>query len=114
MTTLADLCSEPKEADETGCVYFVRMGDTDCVKVGQTSRICARMSNLQVSCPTKLHLELQFKTPNHEAIELTIHTHLKSLGLHVRGEWFKLPKATSNHLQVLLDANVMLASFENV
>lgn len=95
------------EGEKYGCVYFVRMRDTEFVKVGQTTSICARMASLQVSCPTPLDLEFQLATPNYKCIERKLHAYLKGQDLHVRGEWFKLQKDTASYLKVLQNANVV-------
>jgi hypothetical protein len=72
-------------------VYFVRVVDTDNVKVGFSQNIEKRLSCLQVGCPWKLILEHSVVTENYRRDEKAVHDYLRSLNRHVQGEWFCLP-----------------------
>lgn len=77
------------QKETTGVVYFIRMADTEMVKVGFTSRIAARISELQTGCPHELHLEYHSLRADCARDESAMHVFLRSM--HVRGEWFRLP-----------------------
>ena len=71
-------------------IYFVRAEGSDHVKVGFSTDVTARMTNLQTANAYRLVLEFCFPTSTHRETEAQLHQYLTSLGRHVRGEWFRL------------------------
>jgi len=69
-------------------VYFVRAGQTDLVKVGFAWDPDRRLRTLQSANAERLHIIE--KVPGSRAVERRFHKALTRLGLHVRGEWFRI------------------------
>ena len=83
----------PEEDDAPGFVYFVRMGDTDFVKVGYTRSADprTRLSSLQTACPYELVMEQAVYVNEPAVVEKKVH--LAIAEKHHRGEWFVVTTA---------------------
>ena len=68
-------------------VYALSTPNFEYVKIGSTTSVKQRISNLQSGCPFALSLWLQIRTPKHREIESFIHSMMADC--HLRGEWFK-------------------------
>jgi hypothetical protein len=69
-------------------IYAIKAVGTEYVKIGVSlGGGPARIAAMQTGCPFELVLIAQAEWPHDD--ERRIHAHLKRLGLHVRGEWFK-------------------------
>lgn len=76
-------------------VYFIRMAETDYIKIGRANDVKKRLSTLSSGCPFPLFLVDAIEPKEHsydEFLEEEIHLHLKEY--RVRGEWFSLDGAT--------------------
>ena len=73
-------------------VYFIRLADSDIMKVGISGNVSRRLSCLQVGCPMDLHIEFTVLVLDAQTWESVIHAHLKMQGTHIRGEWFRLAR----------------------
>jgi hypothetical protein len=80
----------------TGTVYFVRSADH--VKIGYTTDLIGRISQLQTGCPHKL--ELIAAVPGAESLEKIFHKVLKDK--RFRGEWFCLDDDLYRRLRLML------------
>jgi len=71
-------------------LYLAAMDADGPVKVGVANNPIARLGDLQVGNPFKIHLADVFYVKNREArlLELNVHSKMRELGLHIRGEWF--------------------------
>jgi len=74
-----------------GFIYVVRMGDHDYFKIGRSTDVRRRMSELQLPCAG--HLLFAYRVADASKVESQIHREFE----HVRmnGEWFRL---TESHL----------------
>ncbi|MCP4407016.1 MAG: GIY-YIG nuclease family protein [Gammaproteobacteria bacterium] len=87
---------EERYAHQLGfrAVYFiVQVNDRDnspC-KVGRAERPRLRLSDLQVASPVELEIVdlIYCKSHSDGWLETRLHNHFDSLGLRIRGEWFK-------------------------
>ena len=96
-----------KKKSQESSVYFIRIGDSDWVKIGHSTNVIQRMSCLQVSCPIELSLEFAIMLKDAYTCEQNIHTVLKKRkDCHVRGEWFKLPWPTDT-MAILKESGVL-------
>jgi hypothetical protein len=70
-------------------IYFIRMADTECVRVGHTSYcVNTRRIILQIGCPFELVLERTL--PGGRDEELVLH---ERIARHrIRGEWYRLSR----------------------
>jgi len=75
-------------------VYFIRRGETPEVKVGYSRDPMFRLSQLQCGNAIRLQMEHQVRTQHYRALERALHLHLTAKGIHLRGEWFRLPIGT--------------------
>lgn len=66
--------------------YAITAADQDIVKVGKSTNVERRFEELQVASPHQLVL-LGTRCGDHEQ---RVHRELRSLSLHVSGEWFRL------------------------
>jgi hypothetical protein len=80
--------------DDCRIVYFIRRGGTPEVKVGFSYNPVARLYQLQCGNAFDLRIEHQVPTLHYRVLERWLHDHLKSKGLHLRGEWFDLAAGT--------------------
>jgi len=87
-------------------IYFIRLGETNFVKVGFSRDVVHRMNKLQVACPFAFHQEFAIQTANFREWEAKIHRLLKARDVHVRGEWFDLPEPL-DCLQLLRDVGLV-------
>lgn len=69
------------------CVYFIRSGEY--IKIGYTSDLPKRLSNLQTGNPHQLTVIHTILTRQAEEIEADLHEMFTEY--HVSGEWFRLP-----------------------
>jgi hypothetical protein len=76
-------------APTQGIVYFIRIHNTDLVKIGFTTQpIETRLSQLQIAHPGHLLVDFTYHTKEYRQQERALHRLLHSC--HVRGEWFCL------------------------
>ena len=73
-------------------IYFIRMEDTNFVKVGYSMNIHTRLSNLQVGSGIKLTLEFSFVTQMYRQNEKQLKAYM--IAHHERGEWYRLKPGT--------------------
>jgi DNA-binding XRE family transcriptional regulator len=73
-------------------IYFLKGGDR--IKIGCSSHIRKRISNLQCSNPDKLHLSLVIDGDRN--VEHTLHTKFQKD--KIRGEWFHYSKDIDNYI----------------
>jgi len=101
-TEIIDTIWDMLQVDEPICqpktVYFIRLKSSKMVKIGQTGDIVKRFRSLQSSNPYPLAIEFSFGTMDARTAELSLHAHFKSMGKHVRGEWFRLDTNTNFEL----------------
>lgn len=89
-------------------VYFIRLDQTDMVKVGYSRDVKTRMQSLQTANPTRLQVLYQHQTSRHAELERCLHQLLHQRGLHIRGEWFTLPVDVDCHHLVSLATTTMV------
>ena len=88
-TEFAEEVPEP----ETGFVYFIRVQNTNMVKIGYTTKpVSTRMSQLQVGNHQTLELLGVIETNTYKQLEQDVHAALHNF--RIRGEWFHLEDAT--------------------
>lgn len=79
------------------CVYFVRMGNTEAVKVGCSHAGLERVVGLQVASPVPIHMigYVNFVSPQDMVDgERIAHEICKEQGIgRLRGEWFRMSTA---------------------
>lgn len=71
-------------------IYMMRCGDF--LKIGISDDPERRIKDMQTGNPIEIKMLDKIKLKSREnamTLEVGIHEHLKSLGLHVRGEWFE-------------------------
>jgi hypothetical protein len=75
-------------------IYAVKVKGQSFVKIGwtQDGSLRSRMQNIQLANPHEI--ELLANAPGKRPEELAIHIRLKRVGLHHRGEWFRLEGET--------------------
>lgn len=76
-------------------IYFIN--HTDYVKIGYTSDISRRISDLQISCPVKLTLVGLIEGDMID--ESSLHERFKKF--HSHGEWFRYTKEICQYVQSL-------------
>ena len=78
-------------------VYLVASGK-DIVKVGKADDVRKRISTLQTSSPFEMQVfhTIEVSSDNVGALEKLIHKRLKRY--HLRGEWFRVERATAIHI----------------
>ncbi|GGD30887.1 hypothetical protein [Aureimonas glaciei] len=91
------LASAARQKGPLNCVYFIRMGTTDAIKVGKAWNGLTRCLQLQVSSPLQLEFAafVSFidETTMHFA-ELFAHNQCRQLGIgRLKGEWFNMNRA---------------------
>ena len=71
-----------------GCnLYFIQMNKTGAIKIGRSSNVERRLSELQVGSPHRLRVLMI--VPNQGGIEKSLHRRLAHHQLRVgKGEWF--------------------------
>ena len=71
-------------------MYVIREAGTSYVKIGITNNLERRLRTLQTANPHTLEMVYKFNgTPSTiKGYESIIHKKLKSMGRHIRGEWF--------------------------
>lgn len=72
-----------------GHIYWIRLGDTRYIKIGQARNVQTRLSALQIGCPFLLRVMQSTKVDNMDVAEA--HQHQMYKEYHVRGEWFLFP-----------------------
>jgi hypothetical protein len=82
----------------TGYVYFVRVVNTDMVKIGYSRNVEIRILQLQTASPYVLILEQVCQTADFKRLERVLHQHMAAF--RVRGEWFRLERSF-NYLTLL-------------
>ena len=95
-------------------IYAIRAVGTPFVKLGVSVGIghkMQRIATLQTGCPFELVLIAQADWPNIE--ERRIHSRLKRLGLHARGEWFKDEGETNVIIDLLRDGRIGLDAWHH-
>ena len=70
-------------------VYFIRMDDTQYVKIGFSGDVFKRLKQLSTGNPVKLVLEYKFRTCQYRLHESQLHVHFNTCKVY--GEWFELP-----------------------
>lgn len=65
-------------------IYFLQCQTTKLIKIGITNNVKNRVTDIQVSCPTKL--VLIGSVPGHRSFEYSLHQRFADA--RVRGEWF--------------------------
>ena len=98
----ADLEENFPEEDPRS-VYFIRMLDTDLVKVGFSKNVHTRLASLQIGCGIELTIEFSFLTEKYRSNEQALHKYLKQS--NVRGEWHRIPKDV-DYFAILTSAGV--------
>lgn len=73
---------------QEGCVYFIGNEDHDWVKIGKTTNLPNRLSQLQTSCPFDLSILGYVKSQYPDRTETKLH--YKFQDDRIRGEWFQL------------------------
>jgi hypothetical protein len=81
-------------------VYFIRIKDTDMVKIGFSQDVRARIKQLSTGNPFDLVLEGAHETKNYRKCEMLLHQHF--IDRHVHGEWFRIEKGTKIPQQCLI------------
>lgn len=72
-------------------VYFLtELGGDFCTKIGITTNLENRISNIQNGNPNKLHLTMLLKTKKYASLEQQLHRFFKDKGKHIHREWFYL------------------------
>ena len=71
-------------------IYVISAAE-NVVKVGISLNPKARLSHLQIACPTKLKIEHVYAVNIHGAQHLERATHERLSGNLMRGEWFRVP-----------------------
>jgi len=83
--------SHHKRTKHDNVVYFIANHDESAVKVGVTTNIVYRMSDLQIANPFPLRLLGAFSVGRE--FETLSHAALDKRGTRIRGEWFDGPYA---------------------
>lgn len=77
-------------------LYILRNGKTQEYKIGITSNLNRRISELQTGCPHELtivKLWQHYQRKTIEKYERVLHRYYKEYRIRSNGEWFKLPKS---------------------
>lgn len=87
-----------------GYVYVVGFDEPGVVKIGSGTCLSMRLASLQTGCPFELYLRaaVSIYDASPFVVEYAAHQIAKSLGTHIRGEWFNLE--VDEAIQVVLDA----------
>ena len=86
--------SVKKPISKLPSVYVLTTSKFEYIKIGRTTNLKQRISNIQSGCPFILALWLGIKTPND--VEIEKHLHYAMRHVHLRGEWFT-PKVQDLH-----------------
>ena len=78
--------AEKKPISKLPSVYVLTTQQFEYIKIGRTTNLKQRISNIQSGCPFLLSLWLGIRTPNDSQVEKHLHKAMRHA--HLRGEWF--------------------------